>query len=155
MRGAASEPEAGIILLDVVIAMAIASLLILLVLPTLPHETTSSRLRAYAAEVGAVLKSDRTAAATTNREVATRIDVNRRVVTSGSGKNVIALPQDVTLDVIASGICPSDDGQFAISFSPDGRSCGAVISLAKDGRDWRIRINWLTGLVDVVAPATN
>ena len=66
--------------------------------------------------------------------------------------HAITLPQDVTLDLIASGSCMTPGGQFAIIFAADGRSCGAVISLAKDGRNWRIRVNWLTGFIDVVAP---
>ncbi len=155
MREAASAPQAGIVLLDIVIAMAVAAMLVLIALPWLPRETTAWRLHGYAAEVGAMLKTDRNAAAKSGRVIATRVDVNRRRLTSGSGGNVIAIPQDVTLDVIASDVCPSEDGQFAISFAADGRSCGAVISLAKDGRDWRIRVNWLTGLIDVIAPGQN
>lgn len=155
MRERASAPQAGIVLLDIVIAMAVAAMLVLIVLPWLPRETTAWRLHGYATEVGAMLKTDRNAAAKSGRVVATRIDVNGRRLTGGSDGKVIALPQDVTLEVIASDVCPADGGQFAISFAADGRSCGAVISLAKDGRDWRIRVNWLTGLVDVVAPGQN
>src|SRR4051794_32903765 len=57
----------GVILLDLVIARGLLSLLMLMVLPTLPHEPTASRLGAYAAEVAAVLKSDRSAASRTGR----------------------------------------------------------------------------------------
>jgi hypothetical protein len=46
-------------------------------------------------------------------------------------------------------------GRFAIIFAADGRSCGAVIRLIKNNRDWRIRINWLTGFIDVTAPGQN
>jgi general secretion pathway protein H len=151
----ASAPQAGIVLLDIVVAMAIAALLVLIALPMLPRETTAWRLHGYATEVGAMLKTDRNAAAKSGRTMATRIDINRRRLTSGSAGAVIAIPDDVALDVIASDTCSSDGGQFAISFAADGRSCGAVISLAKGGRDWRIRVNWLTGLIDVVAPGQN
>lgn len=155
MRERASGPQAGIVLLDIVIAMAVAALLVLIALPWLPRETTAWRLHGYASEVGAMLKTDRNAAANSGRVVATRIDVNGRRLTGGSDGKVIAIPQDVVLDVIASDVCPADGGQLAISFAADGRSCGAVISLAKGGRDWRIRVNWLTGLIDVVAPGQN
>jgi general secretion pathway protein H len=62
------------------------------------------------------------------------------------------LPDDLNLDVIASDVCAAGQGRFAIAFAADGRSCGAVIRISKDTRAWRIRINWLTGFVDVVAP---
>jgi general secretion pathway protein H len=143
------------VLLDMVVAMAVAALLLLVALPWLPHKTTAWRLHGYAAEVGAMIKTDRNAAARGGRVVATRVDTVRRRVVSGSTGQAIEIPLDVTLDVIASDTCASDGGQFAIAFNADGRSCGAVVSLAKDGRDWRIRVNWLTGMVDVIAPGQN
>jgi general secretion pathway protein H len=146
------SPQAGIVLLDIVIAMAAFALLVLLVLPSLPHETTASRLGAYAAEVAAILKSDRGAAARAGHDVATSIDVATRQIASGAGGRKLTLPEDVTLDLVASDTCLLQPGQFAVIFAADGRSCGAVISLAKNGLDWRIRINWLTGFIDVVAP---
>lgn len=149
---AAASSQSGVVLLDIVIAMAVVALLAFLAMPTLPHHTTASRLEAYAGEVAAMLKLDRSAAARSGREVVTHVDIAARRISSGAGPHTITLPQDVTLDLIASGSCMTQGGQFAIIFGPDGRSCGAVISLAKDGRNWRIRINWLTGFIDVVAP---
>jgi general secretion pathway protein H len=149
---AAASSQSGIILLDIVIAMAVLGLLVFLVMPTLPRHTTASRLEGYAAEVAAMLKTDRSAAARSGREVATRVDIAARRIVSGASGRAIALPADVTLDLIASDSCRTPAGQFAVVFAADGRSCGAVVSLAKDGRTWRIRINWLTGFIDVVAP---
>jgi general secretion pathway protein H len=125
---------------------------VFLAMPTLPRHTTASRLEAYAGEVAALLKTDRSAAARSGREVVTRVDIAARRIASGASGRAITLPPDVTLDLIASGSCMTQTGQFAIVFAPDGRSCGAVVSLAKDGRSWRIRINWLTGFIDVVSP---
>lgn len=142
----------GIVLLDVVIAMAVIALLLLLILPTLPHETTPSRLAAYAAEVAAILKSDRSSAERGGREVGTRVDIAGKRIVSGGGRQAVNLPRDVALDLVASDTCRSPRGDFAVVFAADGRSCGAVITLAKGGRDWRIRVNWLTGYIDVVAP---
>ena len=146
------DPQAGIILLDVVLTLAIFGLIALLVLPTLPRGTTASRQGAYAAQVAAVMKNDRSAAARLGREIATLVDVNERRVSSGSSAATVTLPSDVTLDVIASNLCADRPGRFAIRFAPDGRSCGAVVHIAKGELDWRIRINWLTGLIDIVAP---
>jgi general secretion pathway protein H len=151
-HGGGRSREAGVILLDVVIAMAVVALLLLLVLPSLPHETTPSRLGAYAAEAAAILKNDRNSAARTGREVGTRVDIAGKVIASGASSQSLALPRDVTLDLIASDTCRNPRGEYAVVFAADGRSCGAVIKLAKGGIDWRIRINWLTGFIDVVAP---
>ena len=151
-QAAARTPQAGAILLDVVLAVAILGLLMLLALPSLPSGTTASRQGAYAAEIAALLKADRSAAARTGREVGTQIDLATRRIASGASGRAITLPPDLTLDVVASDLCAAGPGRFSIIFAADGRSCGAVIRLAKSNRDWRIRINWLTGFIDVVAP---
>jgi general secretion pathway protein H len=151
---AAGDPQRGIVLLDLVLAMAVLGFVMLLLMPWLPSGTTTGRHAAYALEVAAVLKTDRTAAARSGREVATQVDVAARTIVSGATRQVIALPDDLTLDVIASDICTAGNGRFNIAFAPDGRSCGAVINISKGSRDWRIRINWLTGFIDVVAPQT-
>lgn len=140
------------ILLDVVLALAVLSFVVLLVIPALPIGTTAGRHNAYVLEVAALLKADRTAAARTGREFATQIDVARRTVASSSSGRGVQLPADLDLEVLASDICTKGPGLFAITFSADGRSCGAAIRISKGSQDWRIRINWLTGFVDVVAP---
>jgi general secretion pathway protein H len=144
--------QGGIILLDVVITLAIFGLMALLILPTLPRGTTPSRQGAYAAQIAAVLKNDRAAAARQGREVATQVDVANRRVSSGSAGTTVTLPSDVTLDMIASDLCAVQPGRLAVIFSPDGRSCGAIVHVAKGDLDWRIRVNWLTGQIDIVAP---
>ena len=151
----AGSAQDGVILLDLVLAVAIFALIVLVALPSLPQGTTPARHAAYALEIAALLKTDRTAAARTGREFATRIDVPARSVAGSSNGQVVRLPEDLDLEVIASDLCVTQPGHFAIAFAADGRSCGAVIRIGKGTRDWRIRINWLTGFVDVVAPQTS
>jgi general secretion pathway protein H len=141
-----------VILLDLVLAVAVIAFVVLVALPSLPQGTTPARHAAYALEIAAVIKNDRTAAARTGREFATRIDVPARAIAGSSRGQYILLPKDLNLEVIASDICVIEPGRYSIAFAADGRSCGAVISISKGTRDWRIRINWLTGFVDVVAP---
>lgn len=151
---AAGSAQDGVILLDLVLAVAVLAFVVLVSLPSLPQGTTPARHAAYALEVAAVLKTDRTEAARTGSEVATRIDVPARLIAGAAKRQTILLPEDLALEVVASDLCVTEPGRFAIAFAANGRSCGAVIHIRKDTRDWRIRINWLTGFVDVVAPQT-
>jgi len=144
--------QAGVIMLDMVLALAVLAMVVLLVLPSLPRGTTPARQAAYAQEIAAMLKSDRSSAARSGRDVATVVDVGERRIASGASGRSISLPRDLNLDVLASEICTLTPTMFAIGFAADGRSCGAVISLSRANRDWRVRVNWLTGLVDVVPP---
>lgn len=150
----ATNPQRGIVLLDLVLAMAVMAFVALLLIPALPIGTSPARQGAYALQVAALLKTDRTAAARSGHEMATQVNVGARTIVSGATKQSLELPADLTLNVIASNICTAGDGRFNIAFAPDGRSCGAVIRIGKGSRDWRIRINWLTGYIDVVAPQT-
>ena len=144
--------QRGVIMLDMVIAVALLALLILLVLPALPQGTSAARLGGYASEVAAVLKSDRNAATRAGGEVSTRINLAERKVISGSARRAVSLPEDVTLDVVASDACRTPGNELAIVFGADGRTCGAVISLARGSLSWRVRVNWLNGFIDVVPP---
>lgn len=148
----ADDPRSGFLLLDIVLALAVTALLAAIAWPLIPRGTSAARHAGYAMEVAAILKNDRTAAARGMHEVATRVDVGRRLIASGSGRRVIELPRDLVLDVLTSDICVAGAGQFKIAFSADGRACGTVLRLAKGDRDWKVRVNWLTGYIDVVPP---
>jgi general secretion pathway protein H len=141
----------GFILLDLVLALAVFGLIVLVAWPLIAPGTSAARHAAYALEIAALLKDDRTAAARLQTSVVTRIDVFERRVSSGASARAVVLPGDLALDVLASQICSLGSGRFAIAFAADGRSCGAVIRIAKGERDWRVRINWLSGQIDVVA----
>lgn len=149
---ASAPSKRGFVLLDVVLALAVLGLVMLIAWPHQARGTGAARHAAYALEIAALLKNDRTAAAQLGHNVATGIDVSARRIVSGSTGRAIVLPADLQLDVLASGICISAPGKFAITFSEDGRSCGAVVRIAKGDRDWRVRINWLSGQIDVIAP---
>jgi general secretion pathway protein H len=154
-RNRARDPKdsrSGFVLLDIVLALAVTALLAAIAWATVPRGTSAARHAGYAMEIAAMLKNDRSAAARQMHEVATRVDVGKRLIASGSGRRVIALPRDLALDVLTSDICAAGAGQFKIAFSADGRACGTVLRLAKGERDWKVRVNWLTGHIDVVPP---
>jgi general secretion pathway protein H len=151
---AADSGQDGIILLDLVLAVAVFAFIVLVALPSLPQGTTPARQAGYALEIAALLKTDRTAAARTGRDVAAVIDVPARTIVGGANRQTILLPEDLNLEVLASNLCVAAPGRFSIVFAADGRSCGAVIRISKGTLDWRVRINWLTGFIDVVAPST-
>ena len=147
----------GIALLDVLLGLLVLSLLTMVGLPALVPGTSPSRLEAYAAEVAALVKSDRAAAAQTGVRIGTRIDLARRQISAGARPRSarprsVRLPDDLALDVLTSERCGRENDSIVIAFEADGRSCGGVIRIAKGDLSWRIRINWLTGYVDVAGP---
>lgn len=140
----------GFALLDLLMAMAVLALLLLVALPVLRPGTSPLRHEAYAAEIAALLKSERaTAAQSIRSSIGIRIDVPLRRIMAVARSRTVQLPTDLALDVTSSEACRRETGSFVISFDADGRSCGAVIRISKGERIWSVRINWLTGYVDV------
>jgi general secretion pathway protein H len=143
--------EAGYTLIEAVAVLAIVAMLAGIALPHWPSGTTRPRLEAYALSIAAILKSDRNAALRQRARVATALDVPAHQVTSGAGAGAVRLPADVAFDALVAETCAGGRNGSQIDFMPSGMSCGGSIALARPGVAFRVRVNWLTGGVEVVA----
>ena len=142
--------EAGFTLIEVVCTLAIIGLLAALVLPAIPRGTSQERLAGYAVEVAALLKGDRNAAIHSHAQVATSLDAGRRIVISGATASIVEIPADVTFQALLARRCGDRRVGATIEFFPSGESCGGVIAIARQGVGYQIRVNWLTGGVEIV-----
>ncbi len=98
----------------------------------------------------ALLKADRTAALRQRVRVETVIDAQARVIRSGAGGRIVQLPGDVRLDAMLASRCYDRPAGVTIDFFPSGLSCGGVLALTRGGIGYEVRVNWLTGGVDVL-----
>ena len=142
--------ERGFTLLEMVCVLAIIALLAAVLLPFVPHETSRSRLQAYALQAAALLKADRDAAITRRTSVATLVDADARAIRSGASRSAIAIPADVRFDALLPQTCRQRAALSTISFFPNGTSCGGAITLTRFDTGYEIRVNWLTGRIEVV-----
>jgi general secretion pathway protein H len=101
-------------------------------------------------ETAALLKADRNAALRRQVQVTTMVDAEARAIRSGVTGRVIRLPSDVTVDAMLASRCADRTVGKSIDFFPSGMSCGGVIALARPGMGYEVRVNWLTGGVDIV-----
>lgn len=148
-RTGTSDPRRGIVLLDVVLAMAVLAMVAALVWPMMRPSTSPSRQRAYAEEIATLMRADRLAARRIGSPVATRIDLARRVVVSGARGRTLRLPRDVDLEAVSTAACGRDGDVVEVRFAADGRSCGLRLALSTGSRRQSIEVDWLTGAVDV------
>jgi general secretion pathway protein H len=142
--------ERGFALIEILCVLAIIGLLAAIILPSIPRATSRARLESYAVETAALLKADRNAALRRQIQVTTQIDAASRSIRSGVTGRVIRLPNDVSLDAMLASRCADRNAGRSIDFFPSGMSCGGVLALARPGMGYEVRVNWLTGGVDIV-----
>jgi general secretion pathway protein H len=141
----------GFALIEILCVLAIIGMLAAIILPALPRATTRARLESFAVQTAVLLKADRNAALRRQIQVTTQIDAAARSIRSGATGRMVRIPDDVSLDAILASRCADRNAGRSIDFFPSGMSCGGVIALKRPGMGYEVRVNWLTGGVDIVA----
>jgi general secretion pathway protein H len=147
--------ERGFTLLEIVCVLAIVALLAAVLLPFIPHQTSRSRLQAYALQAATLLKADRNAAIRDRTNVATVVDAQARAIRSGASRAVIRIPDDVRFDALLPQTCRQRTALSTIDFFANGTSCGGTIALTRFDAGFEIRVNWLTGRIEIVPRDTS
>ena len=130
------------------------ALMAAILLPWLAGGTTRPRLEAYAVELATLLKADRNAALQRRGSVATLVDAPGRTVASGASDRMVRIPHDVIFEVLLPEHCNGKPAMSTISFFATGMSCGGVLRLTRFGSGFDVRVNWLTGGIEIVAQTT-
>lgn len=144
-------PQRGFTLLEMVCVIALIAMIASVLLPFVPRHTSRARLHAYALETATLLKGDRYAAVARGANVATTVDAPSRAIRSGASGRIVRLPDDVRLDALLPQTCRQRPALSTISFFADGMSCGGTIALARLDTAYEIRVNWLTGRIEIVS----
>ena len=121
-----------------------------IILPALPRGTSRPRLEAYAIEMATLLKADRDAAIWRRSPVVTQVDALARTVRSGATGRLVRLPEDVHFEALLATRCNQRAAGTTINFFGSGMSCGGTIGLTRLGVGYQVRVNWLTGGIEVV-----
>lgn len=142
--------DAGFTLLEVVCVLAIVALLAAIALPAMPRTTSLPQIEGYAVEAAALLNADHAAAERQHREIATLVDPKSRMMQSGASGRVLQFPADVTVQTMLATRCNERSAGPTVHFLPSGLSCGGVIDLTRHGKGFEVRVNWLTGMAEIV-----
>jgi general secretion pathway protein H len=140
------ERKGGFSLIEVVAVMLIIAM-VAGVAVAFTHGTGRPRLKAVALEAAALFRRERLGAILTGRDRRVSLDGDRRLLV-GDGGRVVAIPEDVAIDVL--GVDQRWSGrQAVVGFHPDGASSGTVLTLSRQGAEYEVRVNWYTGGVAV------
>jgi general secretion pathway protein H len=145
---------AGFTLLEMTAVVAIVAMLVAILLPSMPRTTSRQRLAGFAVQAAALLKADRTAAVRRSSQVNVQVDMPGRVIRSGSTGRALQIPADVAFQAVLPRTCNERPAHATISFFASGMSCGGTITLSRLGAGFEIRVNWLTGGIEVAARET-
>jgi general secretion pathway protein H len=148
------EGKRGFTLLEMVGVLAVIAMLAAVLLPLIPHQTSRSRLQAYALETATLLKADRNAAIRRQADVVTFVDAGTRSIRSGTNGETISIPEDVQFDALLPQTCRQHASLSTISFFANGTSCGGTIALTRLDGGYEVRVNWLTGRIEIVSRST-
>jgi general secretion pathway protein H len=143
--------QAGFTLLEMVCVLALIAMMAAVLLPFIPRHTTRSRLQAYALQTAALLKADRDAAIRRGAGVATLVDAESRQIRSGASADMIRIPNDVQFDALLPRTCNRRQALSTISFFASGMSCGGAITLTRLDVGYEVRVNWLTGRIEIAS----
>jgi general secretion pathway protein H len=146
--------ERGFTLLEMVCVIALIAMVAAVLLPFLPRHTSRSRLQAYALEAATLLKADRNTAIRRRADVSTLVDAPSRAIRSGATSQIVRIPDDVRFDALLPQTCRQRAALSTISFFADGMSCGGSIALSRLDTAYEIRVNWLTGRIEIVSRST-
>ncbi len=142
--------ESGFTLLEMVCVLALIAMMAAVLLPFIPRDTSRSRLQAYALQTATLLKADRNAAIRRGVNVTTLVDTGSRSIRSGATAEIIRIPDDVRFDALLPQTCNRRAALSTISFFASGMSCGGAIALTRLDAGYEIRVNWLTGRIEIV-----
>jgi general secretion pathway protein H len=143
--------EHGFTLLEMVCVLALIGMMAAVLLPWFPRHTSRSRLQAYVLQTAALLKADRNAAIRSGTGVATLVDAQDRLIRSGATAETVRIPDDVQFEALLPRTCERREALSTISFFASGMSCGGAITLTRLDTGYEVRVNWLTGRVEIVS----
>lgn len=136
------------VLLDVVAALAIVALAAFVLMPRPRSSIGAAELSGEAVRVSAEFRKGRAKALTTGSVADVMVNPgNGRIQVDDS--DAISIRQGVVMNWVTSDRCPMRGGTRTLRFLADGRSCGGVLTLSASGRAIDLRVDWLTGRVEM------
>lgn len=137
----------GFTLLELLVVLAIATLLLAITPPLLTAAIPGAELKASARRVASGLRLAREEAIRSGRDVAFTLDLETRTFEVDDRFRKEKLPGDLELKLEAAETEMLDDYRGAVRFYPDGSSTGGRVILALEDRGYQVGVQWLTGRI--------
>ncbi len=150
-RGTAGErgSNSGFTLLELLVALAIASLIMALVVPNLMRGPGRRELDASVRDVASSLRTTRALAISVDRPQGFVVDVDHGVYGPAARSPLHRLPPGIGISLTTTSGQVYDAATGMVRFFPDGSSTGGEVVLIGDGLRYHVLINWLDGQITI------
>ena len=139
----------GFTLLEILLVLAISSVLLVFVAPDLYRSVKGMTLPRATQELATALRHSQSQAVNASVSTSLSLNVKQRSYQLSDSHKIYRLPEELDLTLLTGSGFVRSSSTGAIVFYPDGSSSGGRISLQHGEREQQININWLTGEVDI------
>lgn len=140
----------GFTLVELLVVLAIMALLLTIAIPSIQTILPSVELKSDARDVAASLREARSKAILSDQDAVFSIDVQRRIYAISGEKQSHSIRGDVALTLYTAQQELVGGSSANIRFFPDGSSTGGSVKLSRGADAYRVTVDWLTGVVDVI-----
>jgi len=154
LRAETEIGTSGFTLVEMLAVLVIIALVSGVAVMGLSRRGDRASVAAIAAETASRARNARDLAVRTGRDTLLVVDLAARTISTRPGARPVVIPKDVGLEVEASASERISASELGVRFFPGGASTGATIRVGPRRGAHEIRINWFTGRVVVIPPAT-
>jgi len=141
------ESEAGFTLFELLIVLAISSLVVAALMTLAFGPRPAIEVRAAQSTLIATLRDARAQAISLNRPVNVNLNVNARQIGIEGSAPISLGSDDLAVEFTTARKLTVGEGEGALIFFPDGSSTGGRVTLNRGGASASLDIDWLTGRV--------
>lgn len=143
-RECADRAEQGFSLLELLVVLAVLAAATAIAVPYVAKPPAAVALQRHATELVAVLRQARTTAIAGNTEVTVAVNVEERWIEVSQPPRRLEYPAGMSLSVTSARQLLQRDAARLV-FGSDGSSSGGAITIALEGAERTIAVDWLTG----------
>ena len=139
----------GFTLVELIVALLIASLVVTLALPALSGVVARAELKSTVGQLAAALRKARGQAILRRKETSLLVEIDERRFGIAGDKKTHVFDEDLEVKLLTADLDPSRPDISEVRFFPDGTSSGGKITVAHGAKSYVVRVDWLTGRVTV------
>jgi general secretion pathway protein H len=141
----------GFTLLELLMVLAIVSLMIAVVPPLLSGLGGGAELRGTTRQLAAAMRIARSEAILRRQEAVLTLDLEERFFQVAGDTRKVSLPESIKVKLYTAQTELLDGATGTIRFFPDGTSTGGHVALANEKIGYSVNVDWLTGRVWILA----